>query len=37
MFFMVEIRFDIAFLTSIVSYFTKNLSHQYSKVVKTIF
>lgn len=34
---MVETRLDIAFATSVASQFIKNPSHQYTKVVKTIF
>lgn len=34
---MGEIRFDITFITSIVSQFAKIFFHQHSKVVKTIF
>ncbi len=37
MFSMVETRPDITFATSVVSRFAKNLFHQYSKAVKTIF
>lgn len=37
MFLMVEIRFDIAFVTSIVSCFAKNPSYYYNKAVKIIF
>ena len=33
---MVETRPDIAFTTSIASRFAKNLSHQYTKAIKTI-
>lgn len=37
MFSMVETRPDIAYATSVISRFVKNPSHQYCKVVKTIF
>lgn len=33
---IVEIKVDIAFATSVVSFFTKDLSWQYTEVVKTI-
>lgn len=36
MFSIVEIRLDIFFTTSVVSWFTKNPDHQYIKAVKTI-
>lgn len=36
MFLMVETRPNIAFATSIISCFAKNLSHQYIKAIKTI-
>lgn len=36
MFLMVETRPDIAFATSVISCFTKNLSGQHTEVVKTI-
>lgn len=36
MFSMVETRLNIAFATSVANQFTKNLSHQYTKAVKTI-
>lgn len=37
MFLIVETRFDIAYVTLVVSCFTKNLSYLYNKAVKTIF
>lgn len=36
MFSIVETRPDITFATSVVVWFTKNPSHQYTKVVKII-
>lgn len=36
MFLIVETQLDIAFVTFVVSRFTKNLSHQYIEVIKTI-
>ena len=36
MFFMVEIRSNIAFAISVISQFIKNPSHQHSKAMKTI-
>ena len=35
-FFIVEIKPDIAFAISIISRFTKNSNHQYTKAVTTI-
>ena len=37
MFSMVETRPDIAYATSVASRFAKNLFHQYTETVKTIF
>lgn len=34
---MVETRPNIVFATLLVSYFTNNSSHQYTKTIKTIF
>lgn len=36
MFFIIETKPDIAFSNLVVSRLVKNLSHQYTKVVKTI-
>lgn len=36
MFSMIETRLDIAFATSVASWFAINPSHQYTKMVKTI-
>lgn len=36
-FFMIETKPDISFVTSIISRFAKNLDHLYTKVVKAIF
>lgn len=36
MFLIVETQLDIAFITFVISRFTKNLSHQYIEVIKTI-
>lgn len=35
-FFIVKTRLDIAFATSVISHFAKNLSWQYTKAVKII-